>query len=606
MSEIKIIAKEHTWPSMRGNQHNSGCSMHSLEFKNDVGIKYYKTNGAIFSTPIIDRDENIFVGSADGNFYKINPRQDIIECILKTRGVIDSAGCIDKDDLYVPSGDASLYKISSFGKKEWEFNILEKRYPRISTIYWWEGNVVVGPNGLIYAGNDDFYLYAINKDGNVVWSFSTGLQIWSAPAFNNSLVYFASFDMHVYALNQGTGIIKWKRNLKNFISSSPAVDLDGNVYVTTFGGKVFALNGSNGKIKWEINTDKCIYASLATSPDGNVFVGGGDGFIYCIDSINGSILWKLDVGDAVWSSMVIGRDPENTEKYLAYVGTSGGHIFAITPSGKIRWDYKVSGKLNYRTPGINASLALGKSGLVSATTRGEVLYIPYDFYKKNILEKSFSSIKISDDKPTDKFTIKEGGEFVIEKMEFISPEIINPLDQIGIASLAINVKVLKKDNISGKFSAAGTQTIEAGDPTGANSYIRKHTFIFEGIEQGSSFTMKATNCDFDITAFPVPLDWLYFECRLENNFYEWGTFKAHLNCRNLLFKVIKKYGKNILRYVIKNIRWQPLKNKYYIKTYIAIFGILTNKIWKSWGLINKEGNFDAKGFFSIRYKYHEK
>jgi outer membrane protein assembly factor BamB len=254
MSETNIRGKEHIWPSMRGNQRNSGCSMHISEFKNDDSIRYYKTGGAIFSTPIIDKDENIFVGSADVNFYKINPEKNIIECILETRGVIDSAGCLDKDNLYVPSGDASLYKISSFGKKEWEFNILEKRYSRISTIYWWEGNAVTGPNGLIYAGNDDFYLYVINKDGKVVWSFPTGLQIWSAPAFNNGLVYFASFDMHIYALNQDTGIIKWKRNLKNFISCSPAVDLDGNVYVATFGGKIFALDGGNGKIKWEVNT----------------------------------------------------------------------------------------------------------------------------------------------------------------------------------------------------------------------------------------------------------------------------------------------------------------------------------------------------------------
>jgi hypothetical protein len=156
--------------------------------------------------------------------------------------------------------------------------------------------------------------------------------------------------------------------------------------------------------------------------------------------------------------------------------------------------------------------------------------------------------------------------------------------------------------MSGKFSAVGTQTIEAGDSAGVNSYIRKHTFVFDGTEQENSFIIEARNCDFDITAFPIPLDRLYFECRLENGFYEWGTFEAHLDCHNLLFKVIKKYGKNILGYVIKNIRWQPLKNKAYTKTYLAILGILTNKIWKSWGLINKEGNLDAKGVFSIRYK----
>ena len=372
--------------------------MHTPELRQDLSVRCYSTNHAIFSTPVIDAKENIYVGSANCYFYAINPINDTISWKFETTGVIDSAACLDTDqNIYIPSGDASLYKLSNTGKREWVFDLLQQNYSRFSTIYWWEGNVAIGPNEFVYAGNDDFYLYALTPDGHVQWRFPTGLQIWSVPAFNNGLVYFTSFDMCVYALDQDTGRLKWKRRLDNFIASSPAIGEDGTVYVSTFGGSIFSLDGQTGKVVWQTKTAGSMYASPAIAPDGSVFIGSGDYSVYCLEAATGVVRWTLPVDSAVWSSMAIGSDPEKQEQYLVYVGTSGGLVMALAPNGRVRWTYRVCTQKDTQIPVINASIALGKSGLVVATIAGDVIYIPYDAYTRDI--ERFS---LGDDSPKEK------------------------------------------------------------------------------------------------------------------------------------------------------------------------------------------------------------
>src|SRR5947209_11215555 len=62
------------------------------------------------------------------------------------------------------------------------------------------------------------------------WAFKTGNAIDSAPAVAGGVVYVASADKHVYALDLKTGREKWKAKLGGPIKASPAVRGD-RVYV---------------------------------------------------------------------------------------------------------------------------------------------------------------------------------------------------------------------------------------------------------------------------------------------------------------------------------------------------------------------------------------
>ncbi|TFF85368.1 MAG: hypothetical protein EU551_04200, partial [Promethearchaeota archaeon] len=103
-------SKNAAWPCMRGNTKNTG-RLHDLEHWKNPGITpkaiHFRTENAIFSTPIIGELERIFVGSADHKFYAFDPHEGIEEWSSEVGEIIDSAGCIDEDGtIYVAAGDS--------------------------------------------------------------------------------------------------------------------------------------------------------------------------------------------------------------------------------------------------------------------------------------------------------------------------------------------------------------------------------------------------------------------------------------------------------------------------------------------------------------------
>ena len=61
-------------------------------------------------------------------------------------------------------------------------------------------------NGVVYVGSDDDNVYALNAStGALLWSYTTGNDVYSSPAVANGVVYVGSDDGNVYALNANTG-----------------------------------------------------------------------------------------------------------------------------------------------------------------------------------------------------------------------------------------------------------------------------------------------------------------------------------------------------------------------------------------------------------------
>jgi len=377
------------WPVLRGDLQNTG---RGRELKWDQvarprsELRHFPTGNGIFSTPVLDEQDRIYVGSADNVFYVFDPIAGQEVWRYQTGGLIDSAAALGRDGtVYVPAGDAKIHALAADGREQWAFDVLKNRPPNLysfSTNYWWEGNVVLGPDGALYAGNDDFFLYCLEPDGRLRWVFRTGFLIWSAAAFDGrGTVFFAGFDMKLYALDQRTGKLKWKTDLGNSLVGSPAVGEDGTIYQGSLGGKLFALDSGKGRVKWTTQTGGHIYASAAIADDGRVYITSTDGFLYALAAESGSVRWTYYTGDAVRSSPALGPDPEGKAAYLIYFGGGEGSVYALDPAGQRRWSYDSlvrAGTVDY--PNLNASPALGQSGLAIASADGDVIWIPYEYY----------------------------------------------------------------------------------------------------------------------------------------------------------------------------------------------------------------------------------
>ncbi len=114
-----------------------------------------------------------------------------------------------------------------------------------------------------------------------LWSFPTGGPIAAPAAVVSGAVYVGSWDGYEYALDAGSGALKWK----------------------TFLGKLSLPNCTPAQIG---------VSSGATVQNGVVYVGGGDNYWYALDAATGGVLWKVYTGDSSasgghynWSSPLI-------------------------------------------------------------------------------------------------------------------------------------------------------------------------------------------------------------------------------------------------------------------------------------------------------------
>jgi len=406
------------WPTFRRTIRNSGYSPIQAEYQGDKPW-FFQSGKGIFSTPIVDQEGVIYFGSADHNFYAINP-DGREKWRFRTGEIIDSAGALPADQpgtVLVPSGDGFLYRLDTQdGREIWRFDAGQS--PRASYNNWFEANISIGPNGTIYAGNTNFNYYAITPDGQLRWTYETGANAWSAAAFGaDGRIYWGSCDTFFHCVSpEGKKI--WKRRTLGFVSASAAIGLDGTVYAGSFDSNFYALDPLTGKTRWKFKANDHIYGSAALLDADNrtllILFGSADGILYALNP-DGELQWQYDTGAPIRSSPVIGNGPEEEESTIVYFGNGNGKLFALdAESGRKRWSYDTTGAgqaLPDRND-LNGSPALGMQGIYIGGEHGQLWYVPYD-YPLHHLDDPRASTESAEELPetiTTLYYVSPGGQ----------------------------------------------------------------------------------------------------------------------------------------------------------------------------------------------------
>jgi outer membrane protein assembly factor BamB len=386
------------WPMFRRDQRNTGLSPIRARYRAGDSPWRYRTAKGIFSTPVIGGDGTVYAGSADGYLYAVGPGGGL-RWRFRTGGVIDSAAALGARDpelgsktLTFGSGDEKLYRLRKLGRRDlarskriaWTFE--PTRPPGAGQIVnWWEGNVVIGPGGTLYAGNTGGGLYALNPDGKLRWLFPTENSVWSAVGIGeDGNEYFGSLDLFIHALDPA-GEELWNRLTVGFVTSSPAIGSDGTVYIGSFDGTLYALDPDTGEVRWEFPTADHIYSSPALSTDAGgrtaaIYIGSTDGSLYKL-APDGSMVWRHDTGDPIRSSPAIGRAPRGGGE-IVYFGSANGKLYALNgDDGTRRWSYDATPRSRVLSDrdDLNASPALGRRGVYIAGEHGHLIHVPYEW-----------------------------------------------------------------------------------------------------------------------------------------------------------------------------------------------------------------------------------
>ncbi|MEK7450092.1 MAG: PQQ-binding-like beta-propeller repeat protein, partial [Planctomycetota bacterium] len=216
------------------------------------------------------------------------------------------------------------------------------------------------------------YLYAINADGSLKWSFNAGSPINSSPAIGpDGAIYFSTTGGQVYARNSDNSA-KWGPvNVGGNINfSSPVIHPNGNtLYICRdaggLGGRIYALATNNGSSLWgaPYATPQLIRATPALGQGGGVlYVGDIGGNLYAVDTSNGTNWWSSNpiFPTGFYSSPLV-----DVNNYI-YLGATNNLVYAMKDNGQgtfpgTAWTIPLGGPITYSSCALagNGALYIG-------------------------------------------------------------------------------------------------------------------------------------------------------------------------------------------------------------------------------------------------------
>lgn len=239
------------------------------------------------------------------------------------------------------------------GQEKWAFKGSASR--------WVSSALVVGDT--VLAPSSDGNLYALDMNGTQKWLFAAGHAFWTKPLSDGRVIYAASLDHKLYAIDLSTGKEKWQVDLGSAIVRTPLLD-QGVIYAGTLGGELIAVETTSQKILWRFKAEGAIWFTPAIQ-DGVVYFGDVAGKMYAVKADNAEVVWKVEAGSAVMGGAAFTPDG-------VIFCAENGNVIATSFTGEKMWFYSVPGKL-YTGP------VVANDRIIVAVTEGETLLVGLDF-----------------------------------------------------------------------------------------------------------------------------------------------------------------------------------------------------------------------------------
>ncbi|RJO60255.1 hypothetical protein C4544_05800 [candidate division WS5 bacterium] len=372
------------WPRLHGDSKLTGQSPYDTS-KVTGAVKWrFDAAAGIENSPVIGADGTIYIADHTCNLYAIDPSGkekwhfDAGEPVTSKEwggfSCFQGSPSVAPDGtIYIVPMTGYLFAVSPEGKEKW-------RYPVFNFKNNWT-SPAIGSDGTIYVGSESYppnetgkpqeksaFIYALNPDGTLKWSYDTGGN-WStstASIADDGTIYMSGNDCQksncanvLFAMDGQTGKVRWTFKPDGIMEGSASIGTDGTIYFGVKGthnprdGKFYAL-APDGKERWKITNIVGNSVIPAIAKNGTIYFGDWDGLFYAFDS-NGKEKWRVQTPrsfETLSSSPAIGADG------TVYFGSLANYFYAYTPDGKEKWKYRIEHS------GTNSSPAIGRDGTV--------------------------------------------------------------------------------------------------------------------------------------------------------------------------------------------------------------------------------------------------
>jgi outer membrane protein assembly factor BamB len=327
------------------------------------------------------KDDTIYFGSADGNFYALDIESGYMRWVFKSGAPINSVPFVDSDQVYFGSQDGKAYGVSrGDGLENWSFragrpiNSSVERYGdyiifisdggaafflspdgqelfRVPNPAWYNFTFQVYDDVMYFAPGPDAQPHSFGpyniRERRHLWSLNSAAldAIWySFSALRNDLIFFSTLGydgyewyLSFYAYNRLSGQKVWEYEDTSRWGDSYTPDLD-----------LLLLRGLNllDFMAPSVWNDLVIYT-------------GGDSVVRAFDADTGNIVWEHEFDTPVSSAPIIAGDRiyfgllGDGEVSLFGAGEGAATLPGSAPrlvclsarNGRLLWDMELEGAI---------------------------------------------------------------------------------------------------------------------------------------------------------------------------------------------------------------------------------------------------------------------
>ena len=209
---------------------------------------------------------------------------------------------------------------------------------------WVAGALIL--DNKVFAPNSDGILYVLDlqdgSSGSALQRINLGGALWAQPSTDGNLVYVASLDHYLYAIDPNTYEFAWPAiNLGGAAPGTPLVGPDGNVYVGSFDSAVLKVDPATGADTLLTSTQGWVWSG-PVSDGQSIYFGDLEGNLFAVDADSGNQSWSIQPdGPVVGSPLVISEN--------IIFATESGTVYAVDSAGAIVWQRQVGGQI-YTSP----------------------------------------------------------------------------------------------------------------------------------------------------------------------------------------------------------------------------------------------------------------
>ncbi|XP_047137153.1 uncharacterized protein LOC100210754 isoform X2 [Hydra vulgaris] len=319
----------------------------------DVEKESFFVNNTVIYEKVELSQPTVFVGSDDRWIYAIDAQTGKIKWKVETANDTGSTCNFHNSGLVVYCGADDGYMRAldvTSGTVIWKF---KTNASIISSAF-------VDHLNLIYFGSMDHYFYVLHSNGTLKWKKNLKSEIWSSPCLTNNSIFIATMSAYrsnIFALDKETGAVAWKYMAFSPIKASPCISHNGSL--VTFcdtSSCIYSFNTTSGNITFLKKTasNDSIEATPVADSQGKLFILSKSGSLLALILEPPKVSWKLNIGN---SDIGCSSSPYLGVNNILYIAGGNGTCYAIDPdSGEVKWKTDIGSQIFFSSPRLSKNV----------------------------------------------------------------------------------------------------------------------------------------------------------------------------------------------------------------------------------------------------------